>query len=774
MDDAKTPTTPDGPEPAEPMSTQEAGAEHADRATGGPSGPDNEQPPEGETGQADPADEPKPEPIDRGPEGIAADAHAAPEVLVERDAHERRRNQSERERMRGDKASMGPLTASVGAGSIRAGQVSGTIHNNYYGARESMARIGAHVGSVTKDRVDAEVEAYVAVRQYDEIVRTLQAHGVVYLMGSARSGREATALTALAGLVGPDKVRSIYLDEGASISAVIEHDDLPNARHGHFVKVGPNQPVDSATLAVIGGRFRDAGSFLVVIGPPARRVDDELRPYAAGHDAPDSTQVLERHLTAQFQLRMRCVGNCATCDGDCFVEFVHRCLDDIEIGTYLGKRPLPGDVVSLTRQLVETAIDGREPAAALELIGSRLRHLAGELLKPDPGSEPAHELRRTAYRIAYATFDGSPLSVVSDAASSLFDTLTQLNPDGDEATAGGPFEGRLESLLDPDMYRHAESGSDSTTDAERKAKLVDPALASAMLDVAWNDYDRNREPLLEWLGALGGDHRDRVRMRAAYSAGRLATYDFGVVYHGLIRKWATSKSAHFRQSAAMALEFAAEDSAYTGRVRRQVRDWALAKNPYLNDSAARAYSTDLGRLFFDDVLTNLGFIAEEAVQTGSNAIAQAINSVFGTETAAFVVETLSAWVQEESRSLRVQAAKTLLFLMFRKADKPNDAWPALLLLARDERAASEQLAGLWRHALSDAVIALGAWDALRLWGVKVDSHDEPASVYASVTTDALSAEPLRTRALSFYLPMWRAKHSGLSVFPRLEDAIRKA
>ncbi|HET8642438.1 MAG TPA: hypothetical protein VFM37_10895 [Pseudonocardiaceae bacterium] len=717
---------------------------------------------------SEPTAEPDSGPPDRSPEGLAADAHAAPEELVRLGAERRRQNQSVRVQLRGGAAS----AVDVAASSVDAGMVGGTINNHYY-ARESMARIGAHAGGVTADRVVSEVELYVKIRQYSDIMETLSTHGVVFLMGAARSGREATALNVLAELVGPDQIRSVYLDEGASISAVLEHAELPRKGHGHFLRIGPNHPVDSATLAAVGGRFHDADAFLVAIGPPARRVDDDLRPYAVGHDAPAGDQVLERHLLAQLRRRrMPCVGDCGTCGGGCFVSYVRRCIEDADIAAYLGRRPLPGDVVNLARQLVENAVEGREPAAALDLIGSRLRQLAAKILTPDPDSEPVHELRRTAYRIAYATFDGSPLSVVSDAASRLFDALSTPSPDGEPPAAGEAFEGRLGSLLHEDMYYAAGPGG--AADAERKARLLDPALASAILDVAWNDYDRNREPMLGWLWSLGGDRRDRVRIRAAYSAGLLATYDFGIVYHSLIRRWAASERALFRQSAAMALEFAAEDSAYTGRVRRQVRDWALAANPYLNDSAARAYATDLGRLFFDDVLTNLRFIADEAVQTGSHAIAQAVNSVFEADTAALVVEALSGWVQEESRSLRVQAAKALLFLTFRRADKPADVWPALLLLAGHDAAARKRLVVLWRHALSEAIIAMGAWDALRLWGVRVDPHVEPGRVYVDLAAEALSAEPLRSRALLFYLPMWRAKHPDLTVFHTLEDAIRKA
>jgi hypothetical protein len=723
-----------------------------------------------------PADEPKEPkepklPVDPGPEGLATDPDAAPEDDVQRLEAQRHNNKVERQRfMDGSARPASYEHNNVITDGIHGGQVAGTINNLHQPLKK------ANWGRMSDALIRTERKSYVEVSQYPDILSALQDRGIAYLMGAAKSGREDTALMALAEMVGPERVLSVYLDDGAPLSAITENETLPLSEHGHIVRLGSGHLIDSTILAAIGGRFRERKALLIVIAPPARRVDDALLPYAIGHEAPDSVEVLERHLTALVELRELCVGGCGRCDGHCVTGYVRRCVDDPAIAEYLGRKPPPGEVVNLAKQLIETAMDGREPATALELVGSRLRELAVRVLdvRQQPPADESEEralLRRLAYRLAYATFDGSPLSVVSHAASTLFVALSPPNSEGDAPSTGSAFEGRLESLLEPNMHGHRNSGDGSAIDLERKAKLVDPALAFWMLDVAWNDYDQNREPMLGWLYSLGGDPRDPVRLRAAYAAGQLATYDFGLVYHSLIKPWATSERARLRQSAAWALELVAEDSAHTGRVRRQLRDWAFSRNAYLKDSAARAYTTDLGRLFFDDVLTNLRFIAEEVVQTGSSAVAQAVNAAFSMKTGALVVQELANWVDSEHRSLHVQAARALVYLAFRRKKGDND-WPALLRLASDDGETRTRLGVLWRHALSEAVIAMSAWDALRAWGVRVNDRGEPEDVYVEFGAEVLSQPPLRKRALTFYLPRWQSKHREHPIFRRMEDAIR--
>lgn len=785
--DEQTSASTAGPPPTEPGPVPPVPEPGTDPAPDGSAAAESGAPPDAAPKQPDPTDEPKEpkKPVDRGPEGLATDADDAPEDVIRRDDEQRRHNQAERQRFTDGSGRSNAYQHSVVGETVHAQMVAGTIYN----LRQTMEKARANWGPVAGSHIRAEAKSYVPVSQYADILSVLQDHGIVYPQGATKSGREATALVALAEMIGPERVLSVYLDDGAALSSITEHETLPRPEHGHIVRLGAGHLVEWTTLAAIGGRFRERKAFLVVIGPPVRRVDDALRPFAVGHDAPNSVEVLERHLAALVEQRELCVGGCKPCDGHCVAGYVRRCVNDPAIGEYLRHKPPPGDVVNLAKQLVETLIDGREPAAALELVGSRLRELAARVLdvrqqrpaangldtSQQPPADEAEEralLRRLAYRLAYATFDGSPLSVVSHAASTLFVALSPPNPEGDAPSTGSAFEGLLGSLLYPDMRSSRNSGDGSAIDPERKAKLVDPALAFWMLDVAWNDYDQNRESMLRWLYYLGGDPRDPVRLRAAYAAGQLATYDYGMVYQSLIRPWATSERARLRQSAAWSLELLAEDSAHTGRVRRQLRDWAFSRNPYMKDSAARAYTTDLGQLFFDDVLTNLRFIAEEVEQTGSSAVAQALNAAFSMQTGALVVEALAGWVGEEPRSLHVQAARALVYLAFRRAERPDDDWPALLRLASKDGDTWDRLRVLWRHALSEAVIAMSAWDALRAWGVRVNDHGEPDDVYVELSADVLSESPLRSRALSFYLPMWQRGHPALVIFRRLEDAIR--
>src|SRR5262249_53535485 len=155
-------------------------------------------------------------------------------------------------------------------------------------------------------------------------------------------------------------------------------------------------------------------------------------------------------------------------------------------------------------------------------------------------------------------------------------------------------------------------------------------------------YYRLRQPMLAWLHMLAGDQRERVRLRAAQAIGQLATYDYGYVYREVLRPWATSLLVRHRETASLTLEFLkARDPGQVARVRGQLRDWAAAGNPLLNDTAARTYATSLGTAFFDDMLINLRNVARKPPLTASRFVAQALAENYQPAVAASIVEALA-------------------------------------------------------------------------------------------------------------------------------------
>ncbi|HEX2132697.1 MAG TPA: hypothetical protein VHH15_14165 [Actinophytocola sp.] len=632
--------------------------------------------------------------------------------------------------------------------------------SNYFGAEPTKrARSARPVGLV-----ETTLATHVWTAEYGALLDTLRQYRVAFLNGHEGTGRLATALAALAELSGSDKVVSIDLDDEADLTTVLDQDGLLATGHGHVVELSPARPPRKQTLATAGGVLDENQGYLVVVGAPV----DALEPYAVPFRPPPAAQVLERHLTHLLRVQGWSEARCA--------EFVRTCRLDPTVAEQLRASSRPGEVVTLAQRLAETGQQGGDPAEAVALLPGALRDLAARMLAGANQDGDVHTLRRLTTRIAYAVYNGHPHPLVFELAAALRAALPEETLAEQPGLVSSVFAGGLEDLVDAEM--RGRSGPDRPDDeqpAARRARLVDPTLAKAVLDVVWHDYDHLRNPLLDWLGDLGGDQRERVRMRAGQVAGQLAVFDFGLVYRRLLRVWAASERRSHRQAAAWAMERAVLEPAMTRRVCRQVRDWALSPDPFRNDTAARCYATRLGSEFTEDALTPLWLIAFRREQEGSPAVARALAHVYRPDDPEFahvVLDELSRWARDGERCVRVHAARALTFLAHRPAPAPDDCWPALLCLARADRVARDRLVELWRATLTEPRTATRGWEALLAWFVRADGRGELDQATERFAGELLHHHAVYVRA-RFHLELWRHRYPELSILRRLHDNLSK-
>ncbi|HSV66724.1 MAG TPA: hypothetical protein VLJ59_12545 [Mycobacteriales bacterium] len=658
----------------------------------------------------------------------------------------------------------------VGSGA----QVIGAVHN--HGARPDVALVGGLDPDGVRTAIDLHAANTPAENGRPE---RLDTHKAIYLAGDVRTGRFQEALCLLAERCGPDKIMEVYLDPGAGLAAFLNQRDVLQPGHGHVLELDSAEPVRQWTLRAAGTMARKAGAYLVILGPLPPEGVDELAEFTFVHVRPDAVAVLRKHLTHLLCCEGRrhpdgapqgCGLPAAT-----ITAYIAECVADKDIAGYLRAGPAPQDVVELARRLAELRRQSRPPADALELLTTNLRRLAVEVLAPDEPPPTTDEersaqararTRKVAFRIAYAVFYDHPLTSVFDA-DRILHALVDSDPGDRAPRVDTVFDGGVNVLLDPKMRENVAAGTGPPQDEEeQRPRLVDPGLAGAILDVAWNKHDRIRRPLVQWLAILAGDHRERVRLRAAQAAGQLAAYDYGYVYRELLQPWARSPVQRHRQTASWALEFlAAQDPGQVGRVRGQLRDWAAAHSAYMNDAAARAYATSLGSDFFDDMLVSLRCVASKPELNRIASVAQAIAENYQPEVGTILVNALDEWAGDGNPSLRVHAARTTIFLAHRRAPSPNDAWPALLCLARCDDV-RRQLLRLWRAALAEAVTAMRAWDMQRLWLVRADGRDELEEAAVRFAFDLWAVPPLRVRALHHLERIW-IDDADLSVMRRL-------
>ncbi len=766
-------------------------ANHGAAATSTPSLPENDAPKPAEQAPAadKPPDQTEQQTDARGDHAPAADASESPDnttpgVLDEAetsDADWAQRNEQLRRLgdtfLRSLGADLEFFTQQVRSG--MAGTVGGTGNKAAIGhgavSTEHLHLWGSGPGrppvvrGSTLDPVwlSKRVDRYVDNGQTTQLTTCLADNGVTYISGADGTGRRLAAYNALATLCGTDKVRSILLDQDADLTAILDGENVLCRGNGHVVELDAEQAeIRQATLTTLASKLASDTAYLVIIGPPLASASP-LRAYDLPHQAPDPTNVLFRHLTCELAIPdNESPGYAAELD------YRDTCLADDTIQAYLAQRPRPVEVAELAKRLVEIRNRGGAPAAAVSLLPNALREQARARLQHDPKEDDFTALRRLSAGIAHATYTGSPHGVVRDVATVLFDVLM---PEQDR-TRSQQRHAQLDSGM-PGLV--APAGEPDTPDSDpadgvRTPRPTDPQFAAAVLDVVWHDYDL-RQPMLDCLFRLGGDHREQVRMRAGQLAGQLATYDFGYVYRKLLRPLAESPRATRRQTAAWAVERALLDPKVTGRARRQVRDWVLSPNPYLNDAAAQTLATPHGCALIEELWIYLWLIAIRETQVGSSAVAQAVAQFCQPdqpESVRFVLGELTSWVAGNDRAawVRVQAGRALIFLAHETAPGPHDSWPALLHTANQDQHVWDQLTALWRIALTERVITYRAWDVLHTWLKQADSQRELGEVTKRFVIAMLRDQPFHSRA-KFYLEVWQSGDPDSSIFGNILSEI---
>ncbi|HEX7309308.1 hypothetical protein [Lentzea sp.] len=711
-----------------------------------------------------------PEPADSPEEPEPGQAWKPDDELPQPDAHREARPSGEwahrtaefqRQRSEGMRAFGYDVPGRTVIGSVRShgptlmGSNSEQNNFSYYFSNQRVTARAGRLTTYTTTTTYAPFPWYTAARDL------LKASGLVYLCGLLGSGRLSTAITLGAELCAQDRVIMVDLDEGVDLATLVDEDRrsvlLPG--HAHVIELEQKRPVRQSTLASLAGWAMDNDACVIVIGPSMAKADHSLHPYAMVHEPPDPRSVLIRHL----QHGLTSVQGAPP-------GFIDECLMDEEISAHLDKSPLPHQVGELARRLIEGLDLGRRPAEALSLVGTQLRDVASRVLVRIEASGSLAETRKRhrelAARLAYAVFEDYSLTDVADAARLLYAALQTSHRSTRMSKIQPVFGQGVEDLLGEEM--RVSGRSTVTTDEVRRAKLVDPSFAHHLLDVAWNDFDSaTRPPLLLWLDALVNDNRKWIVLRAAMTAGYLATHDFSVLYQQLIRRWATAEGYRRRQAAAWALEFAAHNRQLTSRVTRQVADWALSSNHYMNDTAALAYATDIGTVSVENSLGGLRAVAMHPLLMKSSSVAYAITELYRPENANLLLNELKLWVDAGQQTL-AHAARSIVFLSLNNS--PDGVWPVLMQLMVSNEEASTRVRALWQVALTESLTGRRAWNTLLQWILRGDHEADLGTEVEKFVLDLLRRPDLVTRA-RFNVKLWRAQHPEADLLNRIADEL---
>ncbi|MEU0553233.1 hypothetical protein [Dactylosporangium sp. NPDC006015] len=612
-------------------------------------------------------------------------------------------------------------------------------------------------GAVVLERI----HTYAATTTPDRLVESLARRPVAYLGGSAGSGRVTAALVGLARTHTPDRITQLHLIGDDPIHAYLSDRDLLRPDHGHIVELAPTAEPEPSELAQLSMMARAARATVVLVGF-ADANSRQLVEYHVEHARPDPHKVFLVWLERRLGDLGRCIGTCPTCEGRCIRSYVERCRT--EFVQHLSVTTM-ADAVRFATDFAELRPDAD---GAVDLLADRaaLRAKAVTLLGAAPGDdgrgreqEQARRLaqHRRAARLAFAVFDGYPLTRVFQA----IDVLTRRI---DEAAGRTPtdrtvLEHSLDDLLDG-IRRDLPADRSSSVGAARLARLRQPGLVRGLLDVAWHEYDTARWPLLKWLDDLV-ETDDASPIAAA--AGLLCEYDFDQIHRGLLENWAASDRRSRREAAALACELAVHNADLEPRVLACVEGWSESSGNR-RDTAVRTFATNTFRRRYPlKALAVLERAARDSMQRTSNAIPFGVAGLYLTHSAA-VMQELVRWPDSPIANLRTMASRCMVQLASLDSDAigaaGTNAWPALLRQTATGEVSAVDHAGLWPGALLNPATARQAWSVFERWIGLAAADADLADVLCEVLGHVLRGGPIHRRADFYMRCFWRRSMPG--------------
>jgi hypothetical protein len=560
-----------------------------------------------------------------------------------------------------------------------------------------------------------------------ELLTRLANVPVVLLRGDPHTGRWTAALHAL-------------VQQGLSCNHLVVKDpkrvrpDDLRAGNGYVLRVDdgtwPRRP--GAVLDQLSAVARESGAMIVAVVPN----DCAVTKSVVTHEPPTAEEVIRRwlvHLAPGIEEDLEAIG-------DSLSEHVAGCR--------------PWEAVDTARQLADGLRRGRSLSSMIaDLPYTALTNLSESLKRSDP-ADPA--LSRH-FLISCAVLYGLPEATVSNAAVTLAQRIRQdeQREAADEEDQGFPVWERLSQWI-------AHPGLDATEAArggEGQRIEVRPGMADRLLTTVWKQLPVIRPALYDWLAELVGDDDWRVRLKAAYAVGKLATCDFHVIDKRFLTPWSMAEGR--AKVLAWALESAAlADPDVAALVRGRLKDWTTGT--YLQRlSAALAYGSAVGIRHIDEALDALHTVAAAAVHLQTcDGVAHSVAEVYTSDTASMVLREMARWAIGEHVGERLTAA--LAFIRLATAEQEEESHPPL---CHHDRVCD--LAQLWVNALNWGLSTVrgdtrfpaytpSAWLLMATWAERAAS--EPA--VDIVIGEALAKATKRLRpAWTFHLHLWHKRRS---------------
>ncbi|MFV2198699.1 hypothetical protein [Nocardiopsis sp. LOL_012] len=422
--------------------------------------------------------------------------------------------------------SFGNVNASASFGASF-GHVGGDF-NNYFLYNTERAPRSGHYSEQDLDGISGR---HVAAPSDELLMRTLGKEGVVFLRGTALSGRRTSALYCLdqAVLASGDERRVSILRCGEDLTEL--HAQVEADSHGPGFLLDatgakwPRTATEAEFRAAFGGFASSGKRAVVLVDEPL--LATHLAPLVVDHMGPPLDTVIGRHLAFLMAGRDEQPG-----------EKARRTVQGIKSGTepdaasataWLRSMTFPEEAVLLARtlDLADQGEAGSIDKAAADQRRYWLDQYARRLLAT---TDAARTPRDQSHILAGAVLSGHPESTISAAAEVLADVLEE----GREERPAAPPQ-----FTEPGERRLRHMRVEEVTDQGPVLVLPQPELGAALLHVTWFEYSRTQKSLVEWLALLCEDENSTIGavLSATQALAQLAAYEQSTVFERTVERW---------------------------------------------------------------------------------------------------------------------------------------------------------------------------------------------------------------------------------------------
>jgi len=642
-------------------------------------------------------------------------------------------------------------------------------------------RRGQTPGPVRTEVIDELRDRYAPVQGYEKFMEQLSSTRLLVLRGAPGTGRTTTGLWLLAQLT--DSVARFSPD--TDIRTLTASDLEPHS--GYLQELTPGSRVIPPTpdqVDLLRGYLTERECYLVLITPHDIRYRDSFSGCIADCPLPDPREVFRR--AVEYEIRRRP-------DKE---QLLRQIAADAQPDRSTGPQT-PAEAQWLVAHLMSTGVT-KLSAADLDLLYSRLaaryvsvwfEPLAGLPVTAE-GDEP---VRLSAFRIALAVLNDSPVDVVAEVAEDL--AVRILKARSPRRMPDRPVFTRHREDQAANSRAHVEDGLIRFITATTPASMVaydDGRLPLAVLRHVWGTHNL-REPLLSWLETLSDDPRPMVYVRSVLTIGLLTSWDMSYTFHERIQPWAGSKQSHRRWTAAVALNEASHNDEVRPVVREILEDWCENGKFARRWTGTVALGYDLGLRDPEKALKELRKLGcwkdGKLAQVASWAAAR----IFVLGGIKPVIKTLGDWLDDDRRDVRQLGLVAVLRLAHMKVSETEDLeltaasagglwtrlanrsrWPLLVALADEDPALLDPLADLVWQLTRSALAEEASAAILKRWiraGEKDPACVGPVGRFLALLGDDHSD---RARLLHLVHLLRRDRDEPLPavIADRLEQAIK--